>query len=269
MFYARHYMQVLSHHVTIWFGKRYGHHFPMYFVCGFPRSGTTWVSEILADYLNLPRPRHYIFPIGFASVIHTHASAKSGLTNCFYVVRDGRDAMVSLYFSTMNHMRREQYPAKRRFTKLFGVNFDPNDVQNNLPLFLEDQFVRPSGASQHWGEHTLMWLDRAQNTPNEVVLTRYEILLQNTTQEFNRVLAAMFDTVDDDLLLEAVNRQSFKRQLRRPQEQHQTFLRQGQAGDWKSHFSQESAEIFDHYAGKALVELGYENDHRWLSEFVV
>jgi len=65
------FMRSVSHYTTMSIGSRFGEKFPMHFVCGYPRSGTTWFSELLADYLNLPRPNMYIFPIGFASVIHT------------------------------------------------------------------------------------------------------------------------------------------------------------------------------------------------------
>ncbi|CAN0527606.1 unnamed protein product [Scytosiphon promiscuus] len=81
----------------MYIGKKWGQSFPMYFVCSFPRSGSTWLSEMLADYLNLPRPSHYIFPIGFSSIVHTHTAPRLGLKDCFYIYRDGRDCYLSFY----------------------------------------------------------------------------------------------------------------------------------------------------------------------------
>ena len=91
----------------------------MHFVCGYPRSGTTWFNEMLADYLNLPRPNHYIFPIGFAPVIHTHWNADSYLNDCFYNVRDGRDAVVSAYFKTIMKVYEKAPIAIRTNNRIF------------------------------------------------------------------------------------------------------------------------------------------------------
>ena len=266
--YMRHYMEVLSHHITIWIGKHYGPHFPMYFVCGYPRSGTTWFSQMLGNYMNLPNPEHYIFPIGFAAIIHTHASANHKLKNCFYIVRDGRDAMVSLYFYTILKMQKGHFPVRQHFIDLFGNDFASNDIKKNLPKFLEDQFSNPIGCPEHWGIHTSMWLDHARNNPNEVVIIRYESLLQNPVVEFKKALSTLLDSIDDDLITEIVKLQDLNLQRKRPEKYHRTYLRKGQSGDWKNYFTYESAEIFNHYAGEALINLGYEDNHKWVSNTI-
>ena len=44
-----------------------------------------------------------------------------------------------------------------------------------------------------------------------------------------------------------------------------SFLRKGIVGDWKNHFSYQSREKFNDYAGSSLLELGYEPDNTWVS----
>ena len=44
------------------------------------------------------------------------------------------------------------------------------------------------------------------------------------------------------------------------------FLRKGVAGDWTSKFSPQARETFHRYAGDVLIELGYEQDDRWVTE---
>ena len=259
----QHIARALSHRITLLIGIRYGYKFPMHFVCGFPRSGTTWFSEMLANYLNLPRPRHYVLPIGFASVIHTHVDSGSNLNDCFYVIRDGRDCLVSLYFYVLKKLKDDRYAARNRFKRLFGPDFDPDDLDRYLPRFIEDQFLRPLGSKEHWGQHTIRWHQKSFSNGN-IVTTRYEDLLNSVHKEFVRVLMEKYQTVDEISVQAVLERHSFEQMKRRRPDHHGTFLRKGKAGDWSNYFNLECAQIFDHYAGETLIELGYELDNSWV-----
>jgi hypothetical protein len=37
------------------------------------------------------------------------------------------------------------------------------------------------------------------------------------------------------------------------------------AGEWKRYFTPESGEAFQAFAGSLLIDLGYEDDDRWLA----
>ncbi len=37
------------------------------------------------------------------------------------------------------------------------------------------------------------------------------------------------------------------------------------SGDWTNHFSKKAVEIFDHYAGDTLIDLGYEKNREWIN----
>ena len=43
-----------------------------------------------------------------------------------------------------------------------------------------------------------------------------------------------------------------------------SFLRKGIAGDWKNYFSKEANQVFNKFAGKELIKLGYEIDDSWI-----
>jgi len=142
----------------MWIGTRYGNRFPVKSVCGYPRSGTTWSSELLADYLNLPRPRHYLLPLAFACVVHTHVPPNHRLDDCFYVVRDGRDALVSGYFRLIKTLREdEEFVYRDRYLKLFDRNL--KDREKNLAAYVRFTF-REKKAD--WGNHVLGWMTKAQ-----------------------------------------------------------------------------------------------------------
>lgn len=247
------FMRGAAHHTTMWIGARFGEKFPMHFVCGYPRSGTTWFSELLADYLNLPRPNMYIFPIGFASVIHTHVPPSHRLNDCFYVVRDGRDSIVSAYFKAIERLKNDTPDVYRnKLLKVFDDDLD--NIAHNLPAYIQFRFEE---KGQNWGTHVLGWLQKAQRYPKQIVVVKYEDMLSDPEGTFTKVLQEKYGDVDKNLVAVAVQRQQFDRQRKRPSDQHRTYMRKGVAGDWRNWFTPECNTLFEQYAGEALKKAGY------------
>jgi len=57
-----------------------------------------------------------------------------------------------------------------------------------------------------------------------------------------------------------------KQSGRKPREESTSrFMRKGIVRDWENHFSKQAAIIFNHYAGKELIRLGYEKDDNWVN----
>ena len=71
--------------------------------------------------------------------------------------------------------------------------------------------------------------------------------------------------IEEVIINRAIERFNFKRQSGRKKgsESSDEFLRKGIVGDWKNHFTRESAEVFNFYAGDALIKAGYEKDKKW------
>jgi hypothetical protein len=65
----------------------------------------------------------------------------------------------------------------------------------------------------------------------------------------------------------AVRRHDFSRSAGRQagQEDRGSFRRKGASGDWRNHFTREAGEVFDSYAGDALIDFGYETDRSWVA----
>lgn len=247
---------------------RYGDALDMRLGCGFPKSGTVWLCQLMGTYLGVPYPRNYRLPIAMASVVHTHWKYDARFPPTAYITRDGRDVMVSMYFYYTRALVLAKSPQRKKslrelFDKLYGPRFDPEDSRGNMARFIEHELARPRAThGVTWHDHIADWWDRPQ-----VHHTTYEALLADTNQEFGRLMGQMTEeSVDPTRVEAAVSRFAFRSSTGRGQghEDRSSFLRKGVAGDWRNHFDREAAEIFDSIAGDALVTLGYEPDRDWI-----
>jgi hypothetical protein len=269
------------------------HRIPMergqYFVGGFPKSGTTWICRMFANYLALPWFNMDDLVLGFNGVMHHHWNYHPSLAGTVYVLRDGRDVMVSIYMNVVKgYMARREVldelrkrsivrwlannsgrfaTIAKRFHYLFGKQFDPLDVQRNLPKFIDSELQKPfiSEAKLPWHLHIQNWLDNSES----VTIVKYEDMLDDTWSAMTDLIRQQINCEPNEADLSYITeRFSFKRMTGRdPGEEDRTsFARKGISGDWRNHFNAESRQLFDEYAGDMLVELGYELDHQWIEE---
>ena len=237
--------------------------------CGYPKSGTVWLCQLLGTYLDLPYPRSYLAPIAMAAVVHGHWDYDQRLPKTVYVTRDGRDVLVSLYFHNMRILTGSRNPRRRqelarRYRAAFGPNFDATNSRANLKRFLELEIENPTGAHGTWADHVNDW---ACGRP-DVALTRYEDLLTDTATTIATAAETLqlrerdMERAEATAALHAFAAKS----ARKPgEEDRSSFLRKGIAGDWKNHFTSEAARLFDEVAGDALLKAGYEADRNWIS----
>lgn len=246
-----------------------GESFPFYYVSEYPKSGGTWTARMLADILRVPFPQNPLAPIAFSSVIQNHWTRHPRLRRVVYVHRDGRDVMTSFFFHRMRDVRMRVSPWWRKHAKeyerLFGRGYDPADSLRLLPRFIEHEFANPRGSRVNWAAHVKSWWS-GRDDPT-VAFVSYERLLENAASELKPAVERVSGRkLADDHVQESVDRFSMRRQTGRAagQEDRNSFIRKGVAGDWKNHFSREAAEIFNDLAGDALVLLGYEPDRNWV-----
>lgn len=262
---AQRLLRAVSHKTTWWIGKRFPTAAPLVYVVGYPKSGTTWVCQLLGDYLQLPFPRGSVLPIAFPAVVHGHETVRACDEHAAYVVRDGRDVMASLYFHLTRHMPEGDHPSlSRRERKMFPGLVNKMDVATNFPRFLEAQMRDPFASKHHWGEHVRRSL---QQVRPGVAVVRYDRLLSEGPAELTRTIETITGAeADPERIGWTIDKFTFARQAGRSagKENRSSFLRKGTSGDWRNHFSRESAEIFDRYCGEALIEAGYEADRAWI-----
>lgn len=257
-------MQRVSMLTTRGVARYFGEAFPFYYVMEYPKSGGSWLADMIADYLQIPRPVQPVFPIGFRAVIHGHWGYSARLRRVVYLYRDGRDVATSMYFRALQLVHNS--PDKsirsyfaRRVPSLLEV--EAGDA-SQLPRFLQEWAVGRLGTHTGWSTHIEQW---AFGRPH-VVTVSYEQLLENPVTHLGRVLHAITgEEAKPERLAATVHKFSFQQQAGRSpgSEDRTSFLRKGVAGDWRTHFARESGKIFDSHFGDALVRLGYEADRDW------
>lgn len=232
---------------------------PLYAVNEFPKSGGTWVGQMVGRALDVPFPRNR-FPALKPSIMHGHYLNPWGMKNVVVVWRDGRDVMVSWYHQQLfphewNHLQVER---SRRELPLA----DYDDIYGNLPAFIEYAFTRPHSPGFSWTDFVHRW-----HTREDVVHVRYEDLRRDTPGELRRIISKLTGKkISPERASAIADEFSFERQSgrRSGQEDKGSFLRKGVVGDWCNAFGPEASRAFDRYAGEELILLGYEQDRGWV-----
>jgi hypothetical protein len=147
------------------------------YVCGFPRSGTTWLCRLLSDVLKSPlqlgsRRLRYGSDGGDYLIKRSHSPdpARFAGVPVALIVRDPRDTLVSLWHYKHNR-------------------------PTELPAFIASQAAR-------YDEHRAAWEGKATAS------TSYEALTAEPVAELRRVAEALTGNAPDDTALGlAVERQ--------------------------------------------------------------
>ena len=248
---------------------------PFSLIVEYPKSGGSWLGQLLSSYLNLPFRRNTM-PNFTRSINHGHylpAKNFKNINQIYYLVRDGRDVMVSEYFHCLIWNDKNILNPKDVIYHRKQLAFkDYEDIRNNLPKFIDYKFNHKPNrlvnflGNTNWALFNQIWLDYYNNNPN-VIMTSYEKLLENTEKELYNILSKLLsDNIDMKKLSEIIQNYSFSNQSKRKQgtEDKSKFLRKGISGDWKNYFNKSSAEVFKSYSKNMLFELGYEKNDSWI-----
>ena len=227
----------------------------------YPKSGGTWMSQMIAAALNIPYPRNRL-PLLRRQVIHGCYLKVSRDIPTVVVWRDGRDTMVSFYY----HLVFDKPITSKKFSERVRTELgivDRHAIRDILPRFIEWTF-EGGYPGFSWADFFQVWKRRSGH-----VETTYERVKADPLGELARVLDELgLRPQSEARLAEIVDEYSFASQAnRKPGEEDVTsFIRKGIVGDWKNVFSREARQIFDHYAGDELIALGYEPDRSWVEQ---
>ncbi len=242
------------------------------FVAGLPKSGTTWLAQLLKQipgykpafvydpdgcsydhnvcnsiFAHLPHNVHYVMKL------HTHYSPSNmEVLDRFKIrpvimYRDLRDQCVSRYYHVLNdptHRHHAQY------------NSSPQDeaMMHNIHLTIE--YYLP------WVEN---WRSVMAKQPERFLEVKYESLRQDTALTFSNVLGFFQINLSQDEIDGIVRKvaSQTKFDIKENLKRHKGTARKGIVGDWHNHFNAEHIRVMREKCGQHLIDLGYEKDLNW------
>jgi len=222
------------------------------FIVGYPKSGNTWMQSLITSLVFGVNPtmmplalsqelvpdintKNYYKRYSTDAFFKSHDLPQQGFQRVVYLVRDGRDAMLSFY-----HMQ-----------QLLGIN-------DSLEAMLRGKVdIYPSS----WQDHILAWHKNPYQA-NKLVI-RYEDLLLDTAKELQRLCAFLEIERTAAWIEQVVEGNSFAKMKAKASKNKSMghallegkadgFFRSGKQGNYKKEISEELLQYFNEAAKDAL-----------------
>jgi hypothetical protein len=226
------------------------------FIVGFPKSGNTWIQNLISGILfgidtnflpdkltqiltpNIHGSKYYKRLLDF-TCFKSHLLPQPEYKKVVYIVRDGRDSLVSYY-----HMIK----AQGQFTTM------------------QEMVVDGKGLSPcKWHEHVRQWKKNKYNA--EILWIRYEDLHSKPLEEMRRFCEFAGIERTDEIIQRSIKGNLFNNMQKKEEEfgwdnqkwnKEEKFIRKGKTGGYLEEMNHELIKIFDAESKTELLDLGYE-----------
>jgi len=231
------------------------------FLVAYPKSGITWLRFLIGNYMSGNEcdfsNSHFLIPdihynleycrsLKSPRIIKSHMPYTKRYPRVVYLVRDGRDVAVSFFYYLKKYKQIDQDKSFSEFLPEF----------NKGPI---DRF----GS---WSRHAESWMKHSG--PN-LLIVRYEDLLENTEAELKKILTFCRFDIDDARVTTAIEYSSMdkmrkseldeqdKNELFSNSDKSISFVRSGKSGNWSEYFNERELSEFYQRHGRSLKSLGY------------
>lgn len=214
-------------------------------VNAYPKSGLTWLVHLLCDLLEAQHqdtpemePLSYGHPVTDEWLVRKVHKPYWGEDIAYlkdktvvWTQRDPRDVVVSAMFYR-------------------GVN----DLVHAIGVMVQSHYV----------DYLEGWFKPSQSlNVAKVIFTQYELLHTQPIWVLRGIIQELTgDWLSDARIEEALERQSFEN-MRQQLGGDTHFMRKGIVGDWRNHFTQETAQMFNVHFGQFMLDQGYVDSLKW------
>jgi hypothetical protein len=229
------------------------------FIVSYPRSGSTWVRTVLSNIIvpdadSDPSVFNQIIPgtsirtlrtihrLQSPRLISSHTWYRSEVPLAVYIVRDGRDSLISYYHYLVTRLHREE----------------------SFSDFFESYCAGREG--QRWHENVESWLSQGAAAMRErLLIVRFEDLRADPERRFGEISRFLDIQATGEEIRRAADSASVERmaamERNRRTDQYTkdgAFYRGGRSGEWRERMSADMIERFEQMSRSALLMAGYK-----------
>lgn len=180
-----------------------------------------------------------------------------------YIVRDGRDVLISERFRNFVEDSKYLTTADRRIVE--ALKADQTPFTNGTRSIFTDSFIRWTG--QRWVDDLTEIESEGSRLYGENFFSlRYEDLLAQPFAEMQKLWTFLGVHANPALKAEVQNEMGQNLDEVWQAKRNDTlasFLPKGKTGNWRNMFTQHDRQVFKEVAGEVLVKWGYEKSGDW------
>ncbi len=236
-------------------------------IVGYPKSGTTWLSRLVAELASCP----LIGDWGFDHVkaLYKEGEERISTYNCYkthytynaifsakaetvfkiiHVIRDPRDVVISgsyyFKFSSLFQKILQKFGLITNHSSIFNVSYKKRKRRMIHAILHGDASIN-SWLSLSWLDHLASFKDK------DVLTIKYEDMLIRPKEECIKIMSFLNLKTDDTHILNSIKNQSIntrkKASLDSKNVQLQKLIREGKQGYWKNNFTKQEKVKFELY----------------------